>query len=77
MKVAFTSLSSMSENLEIIRDYDLHNIQIINLHTDAIPYLDFFIDACQSFDCRVSINKQLLEDFDILEHFSDRVHIHQ
>ena len=76
MKVAFTSLSSMSENLKIIRANDLTNIKIIKLHPDAIPYLDCFIDDCQSFGCSVSINKQLLADLDILEHFSDRVQIH-
>ena len=76
MKVTFTSLSSMSENLSIIRDNELNNIEIIKLHPDTIPYLDFIIDVCQSSGCSVSISKQLLADLDILEHFSDRVEIH-
>ena len=75
MNVIFTSLSSMTENLGIIGDNELNNIEITNLHPDTIPYLDFFIDVCQSSGCSVSINKQLLADLDILEHFSDRVEI--
>ena len=76
MKVAFISLSSMSEILGVIRDInDLTNIEIIKLHQDAIPYLDCFIDACKSFGCSVSMNKELLEDFDIREHFNDVVEV--
>lgn len=75
MKLTFTSISSMAERLEIIRKNDLTGIKITQLHPDVIPYLDFFIDVCLSLGCNVSINKQLLEDLDILEHFSDRVEV--
>ena len=76
MKVTFASLSSMSETLSFIIDNELTNISITKLHPEAIPYLDWFIDTCQSSRCSVSISKQLLADHDILEHFSDRVLIH-
>jgi len=75
MKAIFISLSTMSENLSNIRDNDLTNIRITNLHPDAIPYLDWFIDTCQDSGCTVSMSEQLLMDLDILEHFHDRVEI--
>ena len=75
MNVIFTSLSSMTENLGIIGDNELNNIEITKIHPDTIPYLDWFIDLCQSIGYSVSMNKQLLADLDILEHFSDRVEI--
>lgn len=54
--------------------------QNINLQAcpgfNIIPYLDLFIDCCKSVGCSASINKQLLLDLDIIEHFRDRVQIY-
>ena len=75
MKATFITLSTMSENLSNIRDNDLTNIRITNIHPDAIPYLDWFIDTCQNSGCNVSMSEQLLMDHDILEHFCDTVEV--
>lgn len=77
MKVDLISLSSISEVATIfMKNGSINTIEITSLHSDAIMYLDYFIDSCESIGCSVEINKQILIDHDIVEHFRDRLLIY-
>ena len=73
MKVNISSFENLSSILNSLKNND--NIEIINLESNMIPYLGYFIDRSKELGCNVKINKKLLLNLNIFEHFSDRVQI--
>ena len=75
MKVNITSVDNLLFILNNMNNDDNTNIEIANLDSSAIPYLNLLIDRCKGLNGNVLIKKALLINLKILEHFKDRVQI--
>ena len=75
MKVNISSVDNLLFLLNNMNNDDNTNIEIANIDSSVIPYLDILINRCKGLNGNVQIKKQLLTKLNILEPFRDRVQI--